>query len=158
MKNIVKLMKEQGNQFDWSQIVIDLSELPCFKPEAEWPVPSFPAEPDLAEFLSDGYVVVSYSISRTSYHVIAKQTGDSPSASIVNGSPAFVDCEPITIEPVIPSSAVPAIVIGAASRTAFSYVPVFGVSDDSVMMPVCALMSAGGVETWYVGYSHPLLS
>lgn len=158
MKNIVKLMKEQGNQFDWSQIVIDLSELPCFKPEAEWPVPSFPAEPDLAEFLSDGYVVVSYSISRTSYHVIAKQTGDSPSASIVNGSPAFVDCEPITIEPVIPSSAVPAIVISVTSRAAtrFSYVPVFGVSDD-IVFGVCGLVQVDE-KTWYVGYSHPLES
>lgn len=159
MKNIVKLMKEQGNQFDWSQIVIDLSELPCFKPEAEWPVPIFPAQPNLAEFLSDGYVVVSSSVNRTSYHIIAKQTGDSPSVSIGTNGPVFTDCEPITIETVTPLSGIPAIVIGldATSPTAFSYVPIFGIPDDTVMS-VCDPMFVGGGETLYVGSSTPLSS
>ena len=149
-------MKEQGNQFDWSQVVIDLSDLPCFKPEAEWPVPSFPAEPNLTEFLSEGYVVVSYSVSKIGYRIIAKQTGDNPSVSQGSSGLIFTDCEPITAEPISPLLAVPAIVIGIASRTAtrFSYVPVFGLQDDSVLA-VCTPMPVEE-ETWYVGNSRRL--
>ena len=146
-------MKEQGNQFDWSQIVIDLSELPCFKPEAEWPVPSFPAEPNLTEFLSEGYVVVSYSVGRIGYSIIAKQTGDNPSVSQGSSGLIFTDCEPITAEPISPLSAVPAVIINVTSRAAtrFSYVPVFGIGENSVCGPV-----PFDEKTWYVGYSYPL--
>ena len=93
MFSVVKMMKEQGNQFDWSQIAIDIPSLPCFKPEAEWPwkkLDAFTAE--LSDILAEGYVAVSGYIVRV--------TGENPSVTGIPGlpiPPTFVDCEPVVI-------------------------------------------------------------
>lgn len=128
MKNIVKLMKEQGNQFDWSQIVIDLSDLPCFKPEAEWP-----SEPSgLGDLLVDGYTIVSAG-NRPTNNFIVRVTGGNPSVSIVNDSPVFVDCEPVMAGELIkPLEAVPAVVIGDRGQDGLSYGSAFGLAGNNV--------------------------
>lgn len=107
MFSVVKMMKEQGNQFDWSQIAIDIPSLPCFKPEAEWPdIPeevSDPASaPSIESILAEGYTTVQFPASAgimDSYLIfVVKQTGDNPTVSVPeSGEPIFTDCEPVVI-------------------------------------------------------------
>lgn len=107
MFSVVKMMKEQGNQFDWSQIAIDIPSLPCFKPEAEWPdIPEDLHDPSSAptieSILADGYTIVKYpssaGISDSFLLFVVKQTGDNPAVSVPkSGEPIFTDCEPVVI-------------------------------------------------------------
>ena len=86
MFSVVKMMKEQGNQFDWSQIAIDIPSLPCFKPEAEWPHENEPSS-----LLCDGYEIVG--------RFVVEVTGENPQVDYdqETGLPIFTDCEPIVI-------------------------------------------------------------
>lgn len=85
------MMKEQGNQFDWSQIAIDIPSLPCFKPEAEWPWGKIKVRNAvLDDVLAEGYAAFSGFIVRV--------TGENPTVTVTpQRVPTFVDCEPVVI-------------------------------------------------------------
>ena len=94
MLSVVKTMKEQGNQFDWSQFAIDIPSLPCFKPEAEWP--KAVREQSLLAMLNDGYTALN---SETGTPIeggwdgaIVRITGDNP--HVDSETHELVDCEP----------------------------------------------------------------
>lgn len=90
MFSVVKMMKEQGNQFDWSQIAIDIPSLPCFKPEAEWPNFAVSGPAPLQDLLVDGYIVLEN-------RYVVKVTGDEPSLDTTEDT-KFIDCEPVLID------------------------------------------------------------
>ena len=133
MFSVVKMMKEQGNQFDWSQIAIDIPSLPCFKPESEWP--EYTGEPrSIATLLADGYAVVKG-------HVV-KVTGENPNITFSDtGAPYFyqvgnyVDCEPVVVADEM-ASLVPARFFHAAMNTGY------------VDMPTENIVS-GPEDSWY---------
>lgn len=99
MFSVVKLMKEQGNQFDWSQIAIDIPSLPCFDQskvdEALEKAVSGQEPMGVEDILSEGYVLVNLMVGRFTYSLVVKQTGDNPSASSGPDGLDFVDCEPV---------------------------------------------------------------
>ena len=103
MFSVVKMMKEQGNQFDWSQIAIDIPSLPCFDQSK---IESLSADKvSVGSILADGYSTVGASISaKTSVVFVVKVTGDNPSASFAASGQdpvaddfTFTDCEPVKI-------------------------------------------------------------
>lgn len=103
MFSVVKMMKEQGNQFDWSQIAIDTPSLPCFD---KGKVEALSADRVSVEsILTDGYSLVEASISsRASVVFVVKVTGDNPSASFTASGEepvaddfTFTDCEPVRV-------------------------------------------------------------
>jgi len=134
MFSVVKMMKEQGNQFDWSQIAIDIPSLPCFKPEAEWP--EYTGEPrSIATLLADGYAVVN--------HHVVKVTGENPNITFSDtGSPYFyqvgnyVDCEPVVVTDEMASIA-PARFFYAAENNGY------------VGLPVEEIVSGEGENAWF---------
>lgn len=140
--SIVKDMIEQGTNFNWAKYVIDLSALPCFKPEAEWP-----QQAEVGDLLADGYVAVSLTVSRTRHTFVVKQTGDNPSVSIGSFGPVFTDCKPVTVEPSMPMDMVPAIVI---MDNPPSYVPIFGGFDGAWVYPMILGTNEADVKG-YVG-------
>lgn len=101
MFSVVKMMKEQGNQFDWSQIAIDIPSLPCFKPEAEWPDLNGDEGVPITDVLAEGYTTVqlpsSASLSDNFTIFVVRQTGDNPTVSTSIGEPIFTDCEPVVL-------------------------------------------------------------
>lgn len=101
MSSVVKMMKEQGNQFDWSQIAIDIPSLPCFKPEAEWPALGSDENVPITDVLAEGYTTVqlpsSASLSDNFTIFVVRQTGDNPTVSTSIGEPIFTDCEPVVL-------------------------------------------------------------
>lgn len=101
MFSVVKMMKEQGNQFDWSQIAIDITSLPCFDQskvdEALEKVVSGEEPMSVEDILSDGYILVTLNVGRLIYSLVVRQTGDNPSASTGEDSLVFVDCEPVNV-------------------------------------------------------------
>ena len=111
MFSVVKMMKEQGNQFDWSQIAIDIPSLPCFDQgkvaklladRVEEPTP-------VDSLLEEGYDLVKVVIAQNTGEAVwfvVKVTGETPSATYTpnpeHDQPeaedfAFVDCEPVRV-------------------------------------------------------------
>lgn len=101
MFSVVKMMKEQGNQFDWSQIAIDIPSLPCFDQkkmeEAIEKAVSGQEPMSVEDILSEGYALIVFNVGRQPYSLVVRQTGDDPSISGSLGSLDFVDCEPINV-------------------------------------------------------------
>ena len=113
MFSVVKMMKEQGNQFDWSQIAIDIPSLPCFKPEAEWS--KAVEEQSLLAMLNDGYTALDHEtgtpIEGGWTGTIVRITGDNPHVDTETGE--LVDCESvISVIPNELSALTPVRVIG----------------------------------------------
>lgn len=96
------MMKEQGNQFDWSQIALDLLSLPCFDQEkiAKWEKAITGVEPSeelqFDDLLSDGYISLTPS-GWSSVKVVVKVTGENPSITASNESLTITDCEPVEL-------------------------------------------------------------
>lgn len=80
--------------------IVDLFDLPCFKPFNEWPALSGDDVP-ITDVLADGYAPISLSLqSDVSFvlFLIVKVTGSEPSASVVDGQITFTDCEAVTLD------------------------------------------------------------
>lgn len=94
MFSVVKMMKEQGNQFDWSQIAIDIPSMPCFKPEAKWSEAI--EEQSVLALLNDGYTALDFEtgtpIEGGWSGEIVHVTGDDPHVDLGTGE--YIDCEP----------------------------------------------------------------
>lgn len=128
------MMKEQGNQFDWSQIAIDIPSLPCFDQSkmaklladrVEEPTP-------VDSLLEEGYASIKVDIAQNTDEAVwfvVKVTGETPSATYTpnpeHDQPeaedfAFVDCEPVRVSELEKADAlttmlIPARVIGDLS-------------------------------------------
>lgn len=101
MFSVVKMMKEQGNQFDWSQIALDLLSLPCFDQEK---IAKFErdfekdglSELRFDDLLSDGYTSLSVS-GWSGVKAIVKVTGENPSIDGSGDNAVITDCEPVEL-------------------------------------------------------------
>lgn len=147
--DIVKDMIEQGTNFNWAKYAIDLSKLPCFKPESEWT-----ADDNLSDLVAEGYTVVNFSLGRMDYFFVVKQIGRRPSVSAGDSGPIFTDCEPVTLEHVKPISAVPMILIYSGHGGKPVYRSTFGESqfdEDTMCYPFVAGTSN---EFLYLGYTQ----
>lgn len=96
--SIVRMMKEQGARFDWSQVVLDLILPDVFIPTSEWPNQDLPMGPKddkapaLQDLLRPGYTV------DPDTDFIIKVTGPDPKVKF-DGSdkPVFMDCEGVIV-------------------------------------------------------------
>ena len=77
--------------------LVDLFDLPCFKPGNEWPEEE---EVALSEILADGYALLHWTSmdSLEAGFYIVKVTGSNPSIQLISGQPVLTDCEPVTLD------------------------------------------------------------
>ena len=77
--------------------LVDLFDLPCFKPANEWPEEE---EVALNDVLADGYALLHWSSmdSLEAGFYIVKVTGSNPSVQLISGLPVLTDCEAITLD------------------------------------------------------------
>lgn len=134
MFSVVKMMKEQGNQFDWSQIAIDIPSLPCFdQKKIAKLLADRDDEPTLVDsLLEEGYaalkVVLVQNTGRAVWFVV-KVTGETPSATYAfnpeHEQPeaedfAFVDCEPVRVSELEKADVLPTALIPIRLMEGFS--------------------------------------
>lgn len=120
------MMKEQGNQFDWSQIAIDIPSLPCFdQSKITKLLADRDDEPTIVDsLLEEGYAalkVVLVQDTGQAVWFVVKVTGETPSATYTFNPEhelpeaedfAFVDCEPVRVSElekadVLPTNLIP---------------------------------------------------
>ena len=116
--------------------LVDLIDLPCFKPINEWPAQQ--DKPRLSDVLADGYTFVRRvnvgNDSTYTYLFIVKVAGSNPSVSVNDGLPDFTDCEPVILD--LPAWTVPEYIEAIHSIV---------LDDISDANPIIVNLAAGGL-------------